>query len=102
MAAILRILSMSFIRPGSEIYANENGSYGIATLRPRHVSVKGDRITFEFPGKSGQDHKREIRRPAGRRDCERTSPIFEPAGFQVPGTRRDFYPTSTAAPSIAI
>src|SRR5213080_4517231 len=61
MAAILRILSMSFLRPGSEIYANENGSYGIATLRPRHVSVKANRITFEFPGKSGQDHRREIR-----------------------------------------
>jgi DNA topoisomerase-1 len=61
MAAILRILSMSFIRPGSEIYANEHGSYGIATLRPRHVSVKGDRIRFEFVGKSGQDQTREIR-----------------------------------------
>lgn len=61
MGAILRILSMSYIRPGSEIYANENGSYGIATLRPRHVSVKGDRINFEFPGKSGQNHSREIR-----------------------------------------
>jgi len=61
MAAILRILSMSFLRPGSEIYANENGSYGIATLRPRHVSVRGDRIKFEFPGKSGQNQTREIR-----------------------------------------
>jgi DNA topoisomerase I len=61
MAAILRILSMSYIRPGSEIYANEHGSYGIATLRPRHVSVKGDRIRFDFPGKSGQTHSREIR-----------------------------------------
>src|SRR5881394_111595 len=61
MAAILRILSMSFIRPGSEIYADENGSYGIATLRPRHVAVKGERITFKFVGKSGQDHTREIR-----------------------------------------
>ncbi len=60
MAAILRILSMSFLRPGSEIYANENGSYGIATLRPRHVSVKGDRIRFEFIGKSGQEQSREI------------------------------------------
>jgi DNA topoisomerase-1 len=63
MAAILRILSMSFIRPGSEIYANEHGSYGIATLRPRHVSVKGDRIRFEFLGKSGQAQSREIRDP---------------------------------------
>src|SRR5256714_2338856 len=61
MAAILRILSMSFIRPGSEIYANEHGSYGIATLRPRHVSVKGDRVRFEFVGKSGQDQTREVR-----------------------------------------
>src|SRR5256714_3241546 len=61
MATILRILSMSFIRPGSEIYANENGSYGIATLRPRHVSVRGDQIKFEFSGKSGQQHSREIR-----------------------------------------
>lgn len=60
MATILRILSMSFLRPGSEIYANENGSYGIATLRPRHVSVKGDRIRFDFVGKSGQNQTREI------------------------------------------
>ncbi len=61
MASILRILSMSFIRPGSEIYASENGSYGIATLRPRHVSVRGDEIIFEFTGKAGKDHRREIR-----------------------------------------
>ncbi len=61
MASILRILSMSFIRPGSEIYASENGSYGIATLRPRHVSVRGDEIVFEFTGKAGKDHRREIR-----------------------------------------
>src|SRR2546423_7088007 len=60
MAAILRILSMSFLRPGSEIYANEHGSYGIATLRPRHVSVKADRIKLEFQGKSGQNQSREI------------------------------------------
>ena len=60
MAAILRILSMSFLRPGSEIYANEHGSYGIATLRPRHVSVKGDRVKFDFVGKSGQQQSREI------------------------------------------
>lgn len=53
LAGIVRILSMSFLRPGSEVYANENGSYGLATLRPRHVSVKGKTVTFEFRGKSG-------------------------------------------------
>ena len=61
MAAILRVLSTSFIRPGSQVYAAENGSYGIATLRPKHVKVKGDRITFDFPGKSGVQQHREIR-----------------------------------------
>ena len=61
MAAILRILSSSFIRPGSQVYANENGSYGIATLRPRHVKVKGDLIIFDFQGKSGVQQHREFR-----------------------------------------
>jgi DNA topoisomerase-1 len=61
MAAILRILSASFIRPGSQVYADENGSYGIATLRPRHVKLKGDLIIFDFPGKSGVQQHREFR-----------------------------------------
>jgi DNA topoisomerase-1 len=61
MASILRILSMSFIRPGSEIYASENGSFGLATLRPKHVTVKGDLIVFDFPGKSGVRQRREFR-----------------------------------------
>lgn len=61
MASILRILSMSFMRPGSDIYANENGSYGLATLRPRHVSVKGDVISFDFRGKSGVQQHSEFR-----------------------------------------
>ena len=53
LAGIVRILSMSFLRPGSEVYANEHGSYGVATLRPRHVAVKSNTIAFNFPGKSG-------------------------------------------------
>jgi len=61
MASILRILSISFIRPGSEIYASENGSYGLATLRPKHVKVKGDLVIFDFPGKSGVQQHREFR-----------------------------------------
>ena len=52
LAAILRILSTCYMRPGSEVYANENGSYGIATLRRKHVNVKGELIEFDFPGKS--------------------------------------------------
>jgi len=61
MASILRILSMSFVRPGSEVYANENGSYGLATLRPKHVKIKGDLVIFDFPGKSKVRQHREFR-----------------------------------------
>jgi DNA topoisomerase-1 len=61
MACILRILSTCFMRPGSHVYASENGSFGIATLRPRHVKVKGDAVEFDFPGKSGVRQNRELR-----------------------------------------
>ncbi|MEP6913222.1 MAG: DNA topoisomerase IB [bacterium] len=61
MACILRILSTCFIRPGSHVYANENGSFGIATLRPSHVKVRGDLVEFDFPGKSGVRQFRQIK-----------------------------------------
>src|SRR5437773_5709797 len=61
MAGIMRILSSAFIRPGSQVYASENGSYGIATLRPKHIRVKGDTVIFDFPGKSGVQQHRELR-----------------------------------------
>jgi len=53
LATILRILSTCFLRPGSQVYASENGSYGVSTVRPKHVKVKADVVEFDFPGKSG-------------------------------------------------
>ena len=61
LAAVLRILSTCFMRPGSEVYASEHGSYGIATLRRKHVTVKGELIEFDFPGKSGVRQQRQLR-----------------------------------------
>lgn len=61
MASLLRILSTCFLRPGSQVYASENGSYGLATLRPKHVKVKGDVIEFDFPGKSGVQQYRQLK-----------------------------------------
>lgn len=60
LAGIVRILSAAFLRPGSEVYASENGSYGVATLRPRHVSVKSSTVTFSFRGKSGVMHESQF------------------------------------------
>lgn len=61
LACILRILSTCFLRPGSRVYASENGSFGIATLRNRHIKVKGDVVTYDFPGKSGKLQHAEMR-----------------------------------------
>jgi DNA topoisomerase-1 len=49
------------MRPGSEVYASEHGSYGIATLRRKHVTVKGDLIEFDFRGKAGVRQQRQLR-----------------------------------------
>jgi DNA topoisomerase-1 len=61
LACAVRILMTCFMRAGSEVYMRENGSFGVATLRGRHVEVRGDLLRFDFPGKSGQRHVRELR-----------------------------------------
>jgi DNA topoisomerase-1 len=61
VASVLRILASCSMRPGSEVYASENGSFGIATLRNKHVIVKGDIVHFDFPGKSGVRQQRELK-----------------------------------------
>ena len=61
LACMVRILSTCYLRPGSQAYASENGSYGIATLRPKHVSVRNDVVQFDFPGKSGVRQRPEIK-----------------------------------------
>lgn len=61
LASIVRVLSICFMRPGSKVYATENGSYGVATLKPNHVSVRGEVVEFDFPGKSGVQQQRELK-----------------------------------------
>jgi DNA topoisomerase-1 len=61
MACILRILSTCFMRPGSHVYARENGSFGIATLQNRHAHVRGDTVTFDYIGKAGKHQVQELR-----------------------------------------
>lgn len=61
LAAMVRILEACFMRPGSEAYAVANRSYGLATIRPRHVTVAGARVVFDYRGKSGQRQVRELR-----------------------------------------
>lgn len=61
LAAVVRLLEVSLIRVGNEEYARENESFGLTTMRDRHVDVNGSMIEFNFRGKSGKWHKVGIR-----------------------------------------
>jgi DNA topoisomerase I len=56
LAAIVRLLETTFIRVGNTEYAKTNHSYGLTTLRNKHVTVKSSTVTFNFQGKSGVEH----------------------------------------------
>jgi DNA topoisomerase-1 len=60
LATVVRLLETSHIRVGNEEYARQNKSFGLATLRNRHVNVCGSTIRFEFRGKSGVEHALDI------------------------------------------
>ena len=61
IATIVSLLEATLIRIGNQTYAKENKSYGLTTLRDRHVEVRGERVVFSFRGKSGVEHEIELR-----------------------------------------
>lgn len=56
LAVVIQLLEGTLIRIGNEEYARENHSFGLTTMRTRHVDVDGSQVTFEFNGKSGKKH----------------------------------------------
>jgi DNA topoisomerase-1 len=56
LATLVSLLEKTLIRVGTDEYAKENGSYGLTTMKRRHVAVKGSTLRFEFKGKSGITH----------------------------------------------
>jgi DNA topoisomerase-1 len=60
LATVVKLLEISLIRVGNKEYARTNNSFGLTTLRNRHVDVRGGRITFKFRGKSGKQHTVDV------------------------------------------
>ena len=60
LAAVVRLLDTTTIRVGNEEYARENNSFGLATMRSRHVDLHGDSVGFRFRGKGGKAHHAEL------------------------------------------
>jgi Topoisomerase IB len=60
LATVVQLLERTFIRVGNEEYAKQNRSFGLTTMRNRHVQVKGSRLLFRFRGKSGVQHEVDV------------------------------------------
>jgi DNA topoisomerase-1 len=70
LACAIRLLDLGFFRVGSKVYAEENESFGLATVRREHVTIKRSEVVFDFPAKSGQRRVQSIRDAAARRAIE--------------------------------
>jgi DNA topoisomerase I len=62
-AGIVQLISSKFFRVGSERYERDNNTFGITTLRKRHVVVNGDIVNFDYPGKRGIRQNQRIVSP---------------------------------------
>ena len=60
LAAIVRLMELTFFRVGNVEYAKTNKSFGLTTLRDRHVAIEGGKIHISFRGKSGKQHETDI------------------------------------------
>ena len=63
LAAAVRLLDLGFFRIGSEAYAEQNGSYGLATIKRRDVSVREDTVQFDYIAKGGKRRIQQVRDP---------------------------------------
>ena len=60
IASVVHLLDRTMIRIGNEAYAQENRSFGLTTLRSRHVEIEGSSLRFSFKGKSGQEWRLKL------------------------------------------
>jgi DNA topoisomerase I len=61
LATVVHLLETTLIRVGNDDYAKQNQSYGLTTLKNRHVAVEGSEVRFRFTGKSGKQWSLKVR-----------------------------------------
>ena len=61
LATVVHLLQTTLIRVGNDDYAKQNKSYGLTTLKTRHVAVDGNEVRFRFTGKSGKQWSLRVR-----------------------------------------
>ncbi|HET7327720.1 MAG TPA: hypothetical protein VFJ14_10610 [Nocardioidaceae bacterium] len=59
-SSAFRLLDLGLFRIGGGQYVEDNGSFGLATLRREHVRISGGAVAFDYPAKGGQERQQEI------------------------------------------
>ncbi len=80
MATVISLLEKTMIRVGNAEYAKNNDSYGLTTMRRKHVKLSGDTIKFEFTGKSGKAWKLSV---ADRRIAKIVKQCADIPGYEL-------------------
>ena len=80
LATMARLMNAAYFRVGEERYAKKNRTYGIATLRRKHLSIEGDTLIFEYTGKWGQQQRKVVTDARLRRVVEE---CVELPGYEV-------------------
>ncbi|MFM0598334.1 DNA topoisomerase IB [Paraburkholderia dilworthii] len=75
IAAIVQLLDTTLIRIGSVEYARENQSYGLTTLRKKHMKIEAGQLRFRFRGKSGIEHDVTVNNPRIKRIVRRCAEL---------------------------
>jgi DNA topoisomerase-1 len=88
LAAMVRIIDLTYIRIGNEKYAQENASFGLSTLRRKHVQVRGDTVSMSFPAKSGktwdlQITDRNVARVVKKLRAQKSKQLFTVDGRRI-------------------
>ena len=80
IATVVWLLEHTFIRVGNQTYAEENQSYGLTTMRKKHIEVEGNTMTFSLEGKSGVYHELGVNHP---RVAKTIRACIDLPGYQV-------------------
>jgi DNA topoisomerase I len=60
LACMVRLLDLAYFRPGNPYYSQQNETYGLTTMRSRHLSIDGEELIFQYRGKSGVHQERRV------------------------------------------
>jgi len=60
LACMVRLIDSAYFRPGNQQYSEDNDTYGLTTMRSKHLTIKNNRLVFEYVGKSSKEQKRVV------------------------------------------